>query len=178
MNHSSAAADVRSQLRARADALARTHERSGEGETIELLEFRLAQERYAVETRRVRGVYPLRNLTLLPSAPAFIGGIVNVRGRILPVLDLKEFFALPAGGLTDLHRVIHLSGHGLEIGVLADVSVGVTAMAITDLHAPPAILGGVRSEYVKAVSAGRLIVIDVDRLLSDPRIIVNEQVED
>src|SRR5687767_3493009 len=109
-------------LRVRARALARPQQQAGTAEgSIELLEFRLADERYAIETRYVREVYPLKDLTPLPSALAFVLGIVNVRGHILPVLDLKKFFDLPAKGLTDLHRIIVVRGNDLEFGLLADV---------------------------------------------------------
>src|SRR5882757_6351764 len=94
-------------LRARAQVLARPPSSAPVPSTmLELLEFRVASERYALETRHVQGVYPLRELTPLPCTPPFVLGIVNVRGRILPVLDLKKFFELPEQGLTDLHRII------------------------------------------------------------------------
>ena len=99
--------DAREILRARARALARPRERAAVAEaSLELLEFRLAQESYALETRHVREVYPLRDLTPLPCTPPFVLGIVNVRGRITPVIDIKKFFDLPDKGLTDLHRII------------------------------------------------------------------------
>src|ERR1700722_14089268 len=104
-------------LRARAQALARSPVSVPSPSTmLELLEFRLASERYALETRHVQDVHPLRDLTPLPCTPPFVLGIVNVRGRILPVLDLKKFFDLPERGLTDLHRVILVRGNGLELG--------------------------------------------------------------
>ncbi|WP_009963991.1 CheR family methyltransferase [Verrucomicrobium spinosum] len=65
-------------------------------------EFALASERYAVEAKFVCEVYPLKDLSPLPSAPSFIAGMVNVRGRILPVLELRRFFDVPGRGITDL----------------------------------------------------------------------------
>src|SRR6059036_3053577 len=104
-------------LRARAQALARTPERGQvAGTLLELLEFRLAQERYALENRYVVEVCPLKELTPLPCTPPFVLGIVNVRGRIMPVFDLKKFFDLPEKGLTDLHRIILVRGNDLELG--------------------------------------------------------------
>src|SRR5882757_6299566 len=94
--------DPQEILRARARVLARPPERQAEaGAMLDLLEFRLAQECYAVENRYVQEVCPLKELTPLPCTPPFLLGIVNVRGRILPVLDLKKFFDLPEKGLTD-----------------------------------------------------------------------------
>jgi purine-binding chemotaxis protein CheW len=173
-----AAGTVEQVLRARALALARRPVEPPAADTlIELLEFRLAHERYAVETRHVREVHPLRSLTPLPCAPAFVRGIVNVRGRITAVLDIKRFFELPEIGLTDLHRVVLIQGHGMEIGLLADAIVGVRAIAAQDLQDQLPTLTGIRADYLKGVTAQGLVVLDVPRLLQDPRILIEEEVQ-
>lgn len=165
-------------LRARALALARPPEHAPAAATLlEVLEFRLAQERYALEVRYVREVYPLKDLTPLPCTPPFVLGIVNLRGRILPVLDLKKFFDLPEQGLTDLHRIILVQGHELELGVLADAVMGVQSIPADSLQASLPTLTGIRSDYLKGVTAERLVILDAARILADPRIIVHEEVE-
>jgi len=170
--------DARQILRARARALARPPERAAVAEaSLEVLEFQLAQERYALETSYVREVHPLKNLTPLPCTPPFVLGIVNVRGRILAVLDLKKFFGLPENGLTDLHRIILVGGNGLELGLLADVSVGVRSIPVDSLQASLPTLTGIGAEYLKGVTAERLVVLDMGRILADSRIIVHEEVE-
>ena len=144
---------------------------------LEVLEFRLAQERYALEDRWVQEVCPLKELTPLPCTPPFVLGIVNVRGRILPVLDLKKFFDLPEQGLTDLHRIILVRGNDLELGLLADVIVGVRSIPADSLQPSLPTLTGIRGEYLKGVTAERLVVLDLARILADPKIIVHEEVE-
>ena len=109
-------------LHARARALAREPKKKEEIEkSIEVVEFLLAYERYGIESRFVREVYPLRELTPLPCTPAFVLGIINVRGQILSVIDIKKFFDLPEKGLTDLNKVIIVHGGGLDLGILADL---------------------------------------------------------
>jgi purine-binding chemotaxis protein CheW len=147
------------------------------GTTFELLEFRLAQECYAIETQWVREVSTFKDLTPLPCCPPFVLGIVNVRGRVLPVLDLKKFFDLPEKGLTDLHRIILVSGNDLELGLLADTIVGVRSIPAADLQGSLPTLTGVRSDYLKGVTAERLVVLDLARILADTKIIVHEEVE-
>jgi purine-binding chemotaxis protein CheW len=147
------------------------------GTMLELLEFRLAAERYALESRHVQEVHPLRELTPLPCTPPFILGIVNVRGRILPVIDLKKFFELPERGVTDLHRIILVRGQGLEVGLLADVIIGVRSVAAETLQPSLPTLTGIRADYLKGISEERLVVLDLDRLLADPKIIVHEDVD-
>ena len=165
-------------LRTRARALARPRESAAVANaSIELLEFRLAQECYALETRHVREVYPLKDLTPVPCTPSFVLGIVNVRGRITPVIDIKKFFDLPDRGLTDLHRIILVRGNDFELGLLADVIVGVRTIPLDSLQACLPTLTGIRADYLKGVTAERLVVLDLDRILTDPRIIVQEEIE-
>ncbi len=165
-------------LRARALALAQPASSAPPSDTmLELLEFRLASERYAIETRHVQDVHPLRDLTPLPCTPPFVLGIVNVRGRILPVLDLKKFFDLPEPGLTDLHRIILVRGNDLEFGVLADVIVGVRSVAAASLQSSLPTLEGIRAVYLKGIGEERLVVLDVDAILADPKLIVDEEVD-
>jgi purine-binding chemotaxis protein CheW len=164
-------------LRARARALARTPRSTpADGTVLELLEFRLASERYAVESRHVQEVHPLRDLTPLPCTPPFVLGIVNVRGRILPVLDLKKFFELPERGLSDLHRIILVRGNDLELGLLADVIVGVRGVPADSLQPALPTLTGIRADFLKGIGEGSLVVLDLDRVLLDPKIIVHEEV--
>jgi purine-binding chemotaxis protein CheW len=164
-------------LRSRARALARPTERIPPVDTlIELLEFRLAQERYAVETVYVREVYPLRNLTPLPCVPPFVLGVVNVRGQILPVLDIKKFFGLPEQGLTDLHRIVVVRDNGIELGLLADVVVAVRSIPVESLQSSLPTLTEIRAEYLKGVTAERLVVLDLARILADPKIVIHEEV--
>ena len=141
-----------------------------------MLEFRLAQEHYALEDRWVQEVCPLKELTPLPCTPPFVLGIVNVRGRILPVLDLKKLFDLPEQGLTDLHRIVLVRGNDLELGLLADVIVGVRSIPADSFQPSLPTLTGIRSDYLKGVTAERLVVLDLARILADPKIIVHEEV--
>lgn len=165
-------------LRARARALARPPESPPAADaSLELLEFRLARECYGLETRHVHEVYPLKDLTPLPCVPPFVLGIVNVRGRVTPVIDIKKFFDLPDKGLTDLHRIILVRGNDLEFGLLADVIVGVRTIPVDSLQPSLPTLTGIRADYLKGVTAERLVVLDLDHILADPKIIVHEEVE-
>lgn len=168
--------DPKEILRTRARALARTAAPPEGGTVLEVVEFRLAHERYAVEGLHVQEVCTLGELTPLPCTPSFVRGIVNVRGRILPVLDLKRFFDLPEEGITDLHRIILVRRHDLELGLLADAVAGVQLLSKESLQTSLPTLTGIRSDYLKGVTADGLIVLDLARVLSDPRILVEEEV--
>ena len=171
-------ADDAGILRARARALARPAAAAGStaASTLHVLEFRLSDERYAIETRFLREVHPLVDLTRIPCTPSFVLGVVNVRGRIVPVLDLKKLFGLPERGLTDLHWVVIVEQHDVEVGLLADTVVDVCTLpddALQSLAGPTTMDSG----YVRGVTGERLVVLDASRILTDPKLIVDEEVE-
>ena len=173
-----AGADARRILKTRAQELAREPEREPAAEGfLEVVEFVLSGERYAVETAQVREVHQLRNLTALPCTPAFVAGIVNLRGQILAVVNLKKFFGLPERGITEFDKVIVVRAGEMELGLLADDILGVRAVPVGAIGPAPAALSGLRKEYLKGVTAEPLIVLDVAKLLADPRIRVQEEVE-
>lgn len=170
--------NARQILRDRAEALARPLVPANQHEAaFEFVEFTLANERYAVENRWVEEVCPFKDLTPLPCVPPFVAGIVNVRGRILAVLDLKKFFDLPEKGITDLHRIILVRGDDMEFGLLADTVTTVRSLPFQSIQPAPATLGGIRGEYLKGVTAEQMVVLDIARLLADPRIIVHDEIK-
>lgn len=169
--------NVRRILKTRAEALAREPAPAQAADAhLEAVEFLLAYERYAIESRYVREVYPLENLTPLPGTPSFVLGIVNVRGEILPVIDIKTFFDLPGKGLTDLNKVIVLHSDGMLFGILADAIVGVRSIPLADIQPSFPTFTGLRKDYLKGVTSERTVILDAERLLADERIVVEEQV--
>jgi purine-binding chemotaxis protein CheW len=165
-------------LKERAKALAREPEaeEAAPGD-LEVVEFLLAYERYGLESPSVREVYPLKDFTPLPCTPPFVLGIINVRGRALSVIDIKKFFDLPEKGLTDLNKVIVLHDDKMELGVLADVILGVRSIPLKDIQPSLPTLTGIREEYLKGVTRDRMVILDGRKLLSDKTIIVHEEVE-
>lgn len=169
--------DPKHILKARAQALAREPVAQAAGATIEVVEFSLASEHYGLETRHVREVFPFTELTPLPSAPAFYTGIVNVRGRIIAVLDLKPFFGLSTNGLHDLHKVIILHSTEMDVGILVDDVSGVRSVPVNQLQASLPTLSGIGQEYLRGVTGDRLVVLEAARILGDPKIIVQQEIE-
>lgn len=162
-------------LKARAGILSRTtEEEKTDAECIEVVAFALAYEEYALELLCVREVCPMRELVPVPGAPPFVLGVINVRGQILSVIDIKKFFELPERGLTDLNKVIIIHDDKMEFGVLADAVIGVRSIRTRDIQ--PSIPGftGVHARCLKGVTAERMIILDAANLLSDKDILRRE----
>jgi len=142
---------------------------------MEALSFMLAGERYAIESRFVVETMPLVELTPLPGLPSFLLGIVNIRGRILSVMDIKKFFDLPESGLTDLHKLIVVRYRELEVGIVADVLLGLQALPYERMQSSLPTLTGIREKYLAGVTEEGTIVLRMEKILSDDRIIINDE---
>lgn len=136
---------------------------------IQVVEFLLASEKYGIETSYIREVYPLKELTPLPGTPAFILGVVNVRGRILSIVNLKSFFELPEKGLTDFNKLIIIQNETIEFGILADVILGTNEILMREIQPSLPTLTGIREEYLLGVTGERLILLDGHKILSDEK---------
>lgn len=163
-------------LKARAEALARKPGREDAVEYLGIVEFLLSNERYAMETMFIGEVCPLKELTPLPCTPPFVLGIINMRGKILSVIDLRKFFDLPDKGLSDLTRVIILRTDAMEFGILADAILGARLLPIDSLQPSLPTLTDIRADYLKGVTEERLVVLDGGAILADRRIVVHEEV--
>ena len=164
-------------LRARAALLARQPESDGAGgEGLEIVEFLLSGERYGIESSFIGEVCPLKNYEPLPCTPRFVLGIMNLRGKIVSIVDIGTFFDLPDRGLSDLNTVIILHGKAMEFGILADVILGTRTIPVRALQPSLPTLTDIRADYLKGVTAERLVVLDGEKIISDSRIVVHEEV--
>ncbi len=169
--------EVRTLLKNRAIAMAKEPEQKKVASTVcDIITFTLAAETYGIESVFVREVYPLKNFTPLPGAPSFIFGIVNVRGQILPIVDLKKFFNLPEKGLAELNKIIILTNDQMEFGIMADIVNGTQAIELEDILAVPPTVSGIGEKYLKGVTKDNIMVLEAESILNDEKIIVNEQV--
>ena len=141
---------------------------------VEVVEFVLGPEHYGIESCHIREIHPLSEFTALPCTPAFVLGLVNVRGQILSIIDIKKLFVLPDKGLTDLNMVIVVHANEMEVGILADAIVGVRAITAEELQPALPTLTGIRAEYLKGITKDPMVVLDVEKILSDEKILVDE----
>ncbi|HEX7584076.1 MAG TPA: chemotaxis protein CheW [Prolixibacteraceae bacterium] len=164
-------------LKKRAVEMAKEPELKTEGsEYIGIITFSLSDENYGIETEFVSEVYHLKEFTPLPGVPAYILGVINVRGKILEVIDLKKLFNLPDKGIGELNKVIILRNEQMEFGILADVVHGIQIVAVEDIRAVTSTVSGIGEEYLKGVTKEHLIILNADNLLSDKSIVVNEEI--
>lgn len=162
------AATLEARLRERTQKWAAVPETEQPDGWLEALAFSLSGETYAIASEHVSLVMPLAQYTPLPGTPPHVLGIVNVRGRIVSVLDLRVLFELPIGGLSDKNFLVVLQGPEMEFGLLIDRVLGIKQIQKAALQQEVANLSGIRSAYLLGVTADQWTVLDGARLLGDP----------
>ncbi len=173
----------------RAYELAQEPPEESTGRTLDLLVFWLGKERYGFEVTNVREIYPLEQLTPVPRTPGFVAGVFSARGRILSVIDLAAFFELPrlarVKGEASPAKIIvvanddaggkRAAGPLVEVGILADEVADVVTIFKQDIQPPLSAHSGVRAEYIQGLTADLLVVLNLNALLSDKRLIIQEE---
>lgn len=159
-----------SRLQARTREWALSVEQEQPDAWLEVLCFNLSSEVYAIETEHVAAVLPLPQFTPLPNTPPFVLGIVNVRGHIVSVLDLRVFFELPIDGLSDKNFLAILQSPEMEFGLLIDRVQGIVRIERDRLQNGMTSLSGVRANYLLGVTPDQWTVLDGARLLGDPNL--------
>ena len=142
---------------------------------LEVVEFQLAGEVYGIETSYIREVYPLKELVPIPGTPPFFLGITSVRGQILSVIDIKRFFDLPDKGLTELDKVVIVRSGEVELGIRADVVLGMWSIPRGHIQPSLPTLIGVRDKYLRGVTKDAVIILDIQKLLADENLIVQAE---
>lgn len=143
------------------------------GGGIDVLAFRVAGERYAFETRHVAQAYPMLPVTVIPGVPDFIVGIVAARGDVLSVIDLRSLLDLPLARLEEPGAIIVLQSEEMAFGILADEILGVERYATDALGPALPTLDKIEKTYLKGVAPDRTAILDAERLLSDPGLVID-----
>lgn len=139
-----------------------------------IVEFLLIPERYAFESKYVSEVLTLKEITSIPGTPAFVMGVINLRGRIISVINLKVLFNIKEKGLTELNKVIILKNESMEFGIIVDAILANKVLDSNTLKQPPLTLDSFGIECVEGVSNEGLILLNADNLLKSKQIVISK----
>jgi purine-binding chemotaxis protein CheW len=148
------------------------------GTTGKYMTFKLAAEEYGVEILKVRELIGLLEITRVPRAPDFIRGVINLRGKVIPVVDLRVKFGMDTAVATGQSVIIVVqlgtSEAGLTMGILVDEVLEVRAIAEEDVEPPPNFQSQAVADFILGVGKAdkRIIfLLDIDRVLTSPEAI-------
>lgn len=138
-------------------------------ESEQLVVFHLADEFYGVDIAAVNTIIRMQEVTRIPRTPAFIEGVINLRGIIIPVIDLRKRFNLPEGNVTKASRIVVVEAAGQMIGMIVDAVAETLRLPSDAIEPPSPVIASVDSEYLRGVGKqdNRLVILlDLDKVLT------------
>jgi len=138
-------------------------------ELLQLVSFFIGNEEFGVDILFVQEINRMSQITTVPNSPDFVNGVINLRGRVIPVIDLRSKFGMPKKEPDKNTRIMVMEVSGKTVGFIVDSVNEVLRIPKNVTEAPPSLALGVNSEYIKSVGKlddRLLILIDLEKILS------------
>jgi len=140
-----------------------------DAELIQLVTFSIGEEEFGVDILKVQEIIRIMEITKVPKAPQFVEGVINLRGNVIPVIDLRKRFGLETREHDSQTRIIVIEINKMIVGFVVDSVSEVLRIPQNTVEPPPPVVSGLESEYISGVGKLEdrlLIMLDLDRLLS------------
>ncbi len=146
------------------------------------LTFHLAGEEYGLEILKVREIIGMLEITTVPQTPEFMQGVINLRGKVIPVLDLRLRFGLPYREPDDRTSIVVVesvsgSGQPTLMGLVVDAVNEVANVAAEEIDPTPSFGGDMQTDYILGmakVGGSVKILLDIDRILRDSQLVLGD----
>ncbi|NTU41855.1 MAG: chemotaxis protein CheW [Nitrospirales bacterium] len=139
-----------------------------EGKILQLVTFKLGNEEYAVDILKVQEINRMVEITPVPNSPPSLEGVINLRGKVIPVLSLRAKFFLPQKEVSGQERIMILDIQGFTTGLVVDGVSEVLRISSETVDPPPPMASSISAEFIGGIAKteSRLIILlDIDRLL-------------
>ncbi|MGJ9381431.1 chemotaxis protein CheW [Salipaludibacillus sp. CF4.18] len=136
---------------------------------MKVIVFQLKDEEYGVEVDQVRSIERVEHITRVPSTPDFVEGVINLRGVVTPIIDLRKRFEIEAIDHTDTTRVIIVTVGNMDVGLVVDAANDVIDISRESVEPPPEVVGSLEAEYIQGVAKLEkrlLILLNLDKVLN------------
>jgi purine-binding chemotaxis protein CheW len=127
----------------------------------QIVVFELGDERYGLDIATVYEIIRHQPITAVPQAPAFVEGVINLRGRIIPVVDLRDRFGMASGDLTKASRIVVCEAAGARVGLVVDGVSEVLMVPSEAIEPTPDLAAGIDAAYLRGIAklGERLIIL-------------------
>lgn len=138
-------------------------------ELLQLVTFSIGEEEFGVNILKVQEIIRTMEITKVPRAPEFVEGVINLRGKVIPIIDLRRRFGLAPKAHDKNTRIIVIEINNVIVGFVVDAVSEVLRIPASTVEPPPPVVAGVESDYISGVGQLQdrlLIMLDLDKLLS------------
>ncbi|QUL97650.1 MAG: purine-binding chemotaxis protein CheW [Candidatus Fermentithermobacillus carboniphilus] len=136
----------------------------------QIVAFSLGSETYGVDIAQVREIIPIQKIVPVPRAPDFVEGIINLRGRVIPVLDLRHHFGFEKKKQDPDQRIVLTEVDGESIGVIVDSVSSVLRIPEASIEPPASVITGDDIEYIQGIAkvgSNLIVLLDLTKIISD-----------
>lgn len=140
-----------------------------EQEYIKVVVFQLADKEYVIPVANVQGIEKLMHITRIPKTANYVKGVINLRGVITPIIDLRDRFGLPILENEETTRIIIVTLENMEVGFIVDSANDVLDIPINAIEQQPEVVGSVEEEFISGVAKIEnrlLIILHLDKVLN------------
>jgi len=139
-------------------------------ELLQLVSFNIGGEEFGVDILKVQEINRMVEITRVPNAPEYVDGVINLRGKVIPIIDLRRRFGMQRKEKDKDTRIIVVELSGKVLGFVVDAVSEVLRIPNSVTEPPPSIIAGIKAEYITAIGKleDRLIILlDLERVLSE-----------
>lgn len=150
------------------------------GTHVKVIVFQIKDEEYAVPVHQAGSIERVMPITRVPKTASFVEGVINLRGVVTPIIDLRKRFGLEGSKLDDTTRIIIVSMEEMDVGLIVDGANDVLDIAEEDIQPPPEVVGMVKEEYIRGVINSNqrlLILLNLENVLSQDEVKELHEVE-
>jgi purine-binding chemotaxis protein CheW len=177
LNKKTKKTDIASLLKKRAVEAAKTNEKKADTtETISVLELLLGKENYAIKTEYLKEINVTKKITEIPCTPEYIYGVINIRGNIISVIDLKKFLRLNYVGINDNASVVVIDYNGVLVAIVADEVIGIKNIDTKKIQKEKPDIVKISDQYIQGITDETVVILDINKILSEESLLVNEKV--
>ncbi|MFQ5456459.1 MAG: chemotaxis protein CheW [Nitrospirota bacterium] len=146
---------------------------------IQVVTFKLGEEEFVIEILKVQEINRMTEITKVPKLPEFVEGVINLRGKIIPIIDIRKRFNMPKIDFTRYTRIIVVDLDVTVVGLIVDVVSEVLRLPLDNIEPPPLLESGVGPEYIRGVCKmdNRLLIfLDLSKVLNlQERMVLSER---
>ncbi|MBX7155827.1 MAG: chemotaxis protein CheW [Candidatus Kapaibacterium sp.] len=144
-------------------------------ETLQLVSFSLGSEEFGIDILSVQEINRVSSITRVPNAPKYVVGVINLRGKIIPVVDLRKRFSMPSIATTEHSRIIVVELDTRVVGFLVDSVRHVLHVPKSIIEPTPPMVGDIKSEYITGIARldGTLLtLLDLEKILVKQEVVL------